>query len=334
MNSKIIISTMLISAVVLVSGCTSPPEPGPLPKPDSIFGTYFTPRDFPDGLFIDENIAEYLQLNRDVGAHVANLRDWENIDEYPELEAAWDKIKQLVRNNGFEYFVHFSPLTPMTREDLAPPPDIKGNSFSDPEVKEAFINKVLELASLGPDVLGIGIEVNILLFLGNQEEYDHFVIVAKEAYDAIKKTYPSQTVTISFFWDLMKREGNFDILEDFKDSLDVYSFTSYPNLFTAGDRADLPDDFYSSIREYLPTERIAISEIGWYSGADGSERLQAAFFGRLPDLLKGLDPEFVTITYLYDVPFSFVNDEKWASMGLIRNDGARKASWDIVKKNP
>jgi hypothetical protein len=50
--------------------------------------------------------------------------------------------------------------------------------------------------------------------------------------------------------------------------------------------------------------------------------------------LEGLNPEFVTITYLYDVPFSFVNDEKWASMSLIRNDGARKASWDVVKNYP
>jgi hypothetical protein len=324
----------MISSVVLVSGCSNPSEPDPLPKPNSMFGTYITPRDFPEGLLIDENVDEYLQLNRDVGAHVANLRDWENIDEYPELEAAWDKIEQLVRNNGFIYFVHFSPLTPMTREDIAPPPDVNGNSFSNPEVKEDFIEKVLELASLGPDVLGIGIEVNILLFHGNQEEYDQYVIVAKETYDAIKKTYPSQTVTISFFWELMKREGNFDILEDFKDSLDVYSFTSYPNLFTVGDPADLPYDFYSSIRDYLPTERIAISEIDWYSGADGSEKLQAAFFKRLPDLLEGLNPEFVTITYLYDVPFSFVNDEKWASMSLIRNDGARKASWDVVKNYP
>lgn len=297
-----------------------------------ILGTYFGPRNFPYSFLNrqEKDINEYFERNGQIGNHVSILYRWDN-DENQILKQLTKEMMQRSKDHGFKFFLHFDPLTGMTHAAAAPPPSVQGKSFADLDVRENFKKTVLELAGWKPDILGIGTEVNLMLWEKNQKDFDSYVSLVKEAYDAVKQKFPSQMITISFSWDIMKKQRNFGILQQFKNSLDIYSFTTYPNVLTAPTPATLPDDFYSSIRNYLPTERIGISEISWYSGDTGSEGLQNEFYKELPVLMKDVRPEYITIFFLFDLPSSFTSDEKFSTGGILKINGTPKQSWQVVK---
>ena len=322
-----IISLIVVVLFVLTRDSDNTDNVQNFPKQKSIFGSYLSPRNFPDSIIRKQkaDIDEYFNLNREVGSHTAILLRW---DDPAGLYKIYDSLMERARKEGFKFYLHWDPLTEMTHAAPAPPKSLGATSFGDPKVREAYIEAVLDLAAKKPDLLGIGTEVNLMLLHGNPAEYEHFKSLAKEAYSAIKAKYPNQLVTISFSWDVVRIYSQYRYLNDFKDSADILSFTTYPNAF------DIPfdrimGDYYSSIRRYLPNEKVAISEIGWYSG--NTPEIQAEFYKRLPNLLKDLKPEFVTQFFMFDLPDKYPVEEKFKSLGFIKSDGQFKPSWEVVK---
>lgn len=123
-------------------------------------------------------------------------------------------------------------------------------------------------------------------------------------------------------------QGQFDVLPLFDGSLDVYSFTTYPSFF--GDPDAIPPDYYKSVRSLLPSRRVGFSEVGWPSGANSSEAEQARYYARLPELLRGIRSEFVTLALLHDVD-AFTGDlAALNTVGVRHRDGRPKQSWEIV----
>jgi len=311
------------------------PQPGgqptstPVSKLNSKMGTYYVPKNFPQSVLLNNTaeIDEYFNATKQVGGHIAVLQRWDE----PNLDSFWQQAQAKAKTLGLKFYLHIDPLTGYTHSGPAVPASVSStNSFSDPTARQAFKNAMLNYASLHPDVLGIGTEVNLMLYHNNPSEFNNYVSLAKETYDAIKQQYPGQTVTISFSWDIMRIFNQYNILAQFKNSADVFSFTTYPNVISAQDPLALPTDFFGSIRAYLPSERVAISEMSWFAGGTGSEDLQKKYYERLPQLLSGLNPEFVTITYLYDLPQSFVPNTEFNSAGMLRADGSLRPSWQAV----
>lgn len=292
-------------------------------------GTYFMPIDFPSSMLYNEEakIKQYYDLNRQIGSHVSVLQRWDDNTEV-FLYRIWDRSK----TEGFKFYLYLDPLTGMTHAKSAPPSSLSGKTFADTELRNAFKQKVLEYAAKKPDVLGIGTEVNLMLFHDNQEEFDNYVSLAKETYDVVKAKYPRQVVTISFSWEIMIIKNQYDILSKFKNSLDLYTFTSYPNIFAANIPSDLKTDFYSKIRTYLPSQKVAISELGWFSAGRSTEEDQAKFIARLPELLKNLKPEYITYFHMFDLSTDITTDPQFNSLGLFHRDGTPKPSWEEMKK--
>ena len=179
-----------------------------------------------------------------------------------------------------------------------------------------------------------GLRPRLTSLAANPSEFASFVTLAHEAYVAVKKKYPAQIVTLSFQWEVMRAHRQFDLLKQFAGSVDVYSFTSYPDAFGDPSKAKLPDDYYSSIRKYLPTERIAIAEIGWSSAPPNSEENQAAFFARLPVFTRGAKFDFVTLALLHDVSLFTGELERLNHVGIRTIDDAPKMSWDVIFSLP
>ncbi len=287
-----------------------------------ILGTAFTPAHFP-GSSIDD-IKNTFALADEVGNHVMLISEW-NSDMDPKNIIL---VRDMTHAQGMQFHFHISPISlENQRRDPAIPKRVGGDSFGDASVRTAFIAHALAMAELKPDVLGLGTEVNLLA--KNPEEFEHYVSLAKETYDAVKKTYPKQTITISFQWDNLRKDDPAKILPLFKDSLDIYSFTTYPYFFYE-DPTEIPKDYYTKIRTYLPTARIGFSEIGWASKGSGSEESQATYYGMLPELMRDTKPEYAIFGMLHDVdvfsfPLSSLN-----SVGLRNNDGTPKESWDAV----
>ena len=294
------------------------------------FGTYFSPRNFPTSFLTqDQNlIDQYFKDTAEIGNHTAFLMRWDE----PELADLTKKIFDQAKNRGLKVHIHLDPLTGWSHAKAAPPKPLDQKSFSDTEVREAFKKRVLEIAAWKPDVLGIGTEVNLMLHEKNEKEFADYVSLSKETYVAIKKAYPKQTVTLSFAWDVMRWDNQYSILSQFKDSVDVYSFTTYPNVLTVPNQVSLQNNFFADIRKYLPNERIAISEIAFFSGGSSSEKIQADYYLALPELLKGVKPEFITQFTMYDFPSSFVSDERFRTLGIRNEDGSEKKVWQVLKQ--
>jgi hypothetical protein len=287
-----------------------------------ILGTAFTPANFPGSSI--EDIKNTFTLADEVGNQVILIGEWDS-DMDPKNIIL---VRDMTHAQGMQFHYHISPISlDNQRRDPAIPKNAGGDSFGDAPVRTAFIAYALAMAELKPDVLGLGTEVDLLA--KNPQEFDQYVSLAKETYDAVKKKYPKQTITISFQWDNLRKEDPAQILPLFKDSLDVYSFTTYPYFFYK-DPAEIPDDYYTAIRTYLPTERIGFSEIGWASKGSGSEETQATYYGMLPDLMRDTKPEYAIFGMLHDINVFGLLLASLNSVGLRNNDGTPKESWNTV----
>ncbi|MFA5990862.1 MAG: hypothetical protein WC794_01280 [Candidatus Doudnabacteria bacterium] len=324
-------ATPPISQIPPTATSTSPiPTSTPPSKLNSIMGSYYVPQNFPQSILQTNNadIDAYFVATKQLGGHISVLQRWDE----PDLDFTWQLAQTKAKALGLKFYLYIDPLTGFTREAPAIPAGISSStSFSDPAVRQAFKTAMLRYASYHPDVLGIGTEVNVLLYHNNQAEFDNYVSLEKETYAAIKQQYPNQVVTVSFSWDIMRIFSQMGALDQFKNSVDIFTFTTYPNVISTTDSANLPADFFSAIRTYLPSARIGFAEMSWYAGGNSSEDAQKKYYQRLPELLTGLNPEFITITYLYDLPSSFTTDTQFNSAGLLHIDGSAKPAWQIVK---
>ncbi len=289
---------------------------------NTILGTAFTPAHFPGSSA--EDVKDTFRLANELGNHVILISEWDSDMDPNNIKI----VRDFTHAQGMKFHLHISPISlDNQRQDPAIPKRAGGDSFGNASVRTAFIAHALSMAELKPDVLALGTEVDLLA--KNTKEFDQYVSLAKETYDAVKKKYPSQTITISFQWDNLRKADPAKILPLFKDSLDIYSFTTYPYFFYK-DPVEIPKDYYTAIRTYLPTERLGFSEIGWASKGSGSEETQATYYGMLPELMRETKPEYAIFGMLHDVDvFGFLL-ASLNSVGLRDNDGTPKKSWDTV----
>lgn len=183
--------------------------------------------------------------------------------------------------------------------------------------------------------LGIGVEVN-LLFRQSPTEFNQFVNLFKQAYEAAKKVSPQTKIFTVFQLEQLKglRGGLFggkentadtdwNLIDSFSEA-DMVGFTSYPCLVFK-DPTDIPNNYYSEIRSHT-SKGVIFSEIGWFrngpQGWDSSADEQAHFITKFNDLTKTLDPKVKIWSFLYDqqapIPFD--------SMGLLSTSQMTSAS--------
>jgi hypothetical protein len=315
-----------IFALMLIGGGSMELAHGASAK-DTIVGVALSPAHFPN--FSDHDFDIFFEQAAQIGSHVTWIFEWESLTPMLSLHVIHDKATK----KGLKLHLDLSPLALFGgRKNPAVSKSVGGNSFGDPIVRRAYIDAVLEIAALRPDYLGLATEVNLLA--QNPSEFASFASLAHEAYAAVKKKYPEQTVTLSFQWEMMRAHQQFDMLRQFANSVDVYSFTSYPDAFGDPSKANVPGDYYSSVRKYLPTQRVGISEIGWSSAPPGDEAGQAAFFARLPERTQGARFEFVTLALLHDVSLFTGEIERLNHVGIRTIDDAPKKSWDVMLNLP
>ncbi len=323
-----ILAIALLLVTVSVTLCTqktSPSDGQNVPDPGSakatILGFAVSPAHMPNPG--DQDITNFYNLAAGSGSHVTLITEWKDGMPVSTIKILVEKA----RAKGLGFHLYLSPIAlDGGRKTPAIPASVGGTSFADEKVRAAFKARALELAALKPDYLGLGTEVNFLA--DNPAEYAAYVSLTRETYGAIKEKYPSQAVTISFQWDQMLINKKFGPLDDFKNSLDVYSFTTYPSIF--GDPAKIPAEYYSCVRKLLPTQRLGFSEVGWNSKAGSNEDLQAKYYGMLPALMKDAKPEYVTMALMHDVSLFGPGMDALNSVGARNTDGTPKKSWAVV----
>ena len=210
-------------------------------------------------------------------------------------------------------------------------------TFAEPAVRAGFLDQLACLASLEPDYLVLGPELNFV-YVFDRAEWETFLPVYREGYRLVKALSPKTQVGISYQYDGMLRDrvvhqddwGYIGTVgpADFIALTSYYGFSEerfleFPEPFL------IPDDYYRPIREVLGEETpIIFSEIGWSSFFASGEVTQAEFVKRMPILLRDVRPDHVTWALLHDVSYFEGPGQSLNQSGLLDRTGNPKPAWE------
>jgi hypothetical protein len=256
--------------------------------------------------------------------------------------------KRLAEENGLGIFTAVDPLDPADRGRLASPPDdLADAGFGDSRVRSAFIAYAQYLAlNLKPRYMALGMEVD-LYEAARPDDFDNFVSLYFEAYDAVKDISPETLVFPTFQMEAIQNllsppgqagqpglPNRWDLVLRFEPKVDILAVTTYPS-FAFKTPNDIPADYYDQLRRYSDAP-IAIAAAGYSSGPgreginEGTEEEQAAFLGRLLQDAQRLEMAFVVWFASTDPAFVQAPPlDLLQYIGLRRADGSAKPAWQV-----
>ena len=229
------------------------------------------------------------------------------------------------------------------RSRLAALPDeLAGSGFDNADVRAAFLSYAKYVAlNYQPDYLALGVEMN-MYYEHEPEDFDNFVSLYFEAYDAVKEVSQDTLVFPTFQMEELQsllpsgeiHPPQWHLFRRFEPKLDLLAISTYPS-FAFETPTDIPDDYYEQLGRY--TDRpIVIAEMGYSSGPcrqginDGTESEQKDFLRRILLRAEAMDMPFLVWFAGWDPAFATDPPlDLFQHIGLIRPDGTKKPSWFV-----
>ncbi|MBI5355407.1 MAG: hypothetical protein HZB68_03030 [Candidatus Aenigmarchaeota archaeon] len=324
---------LFLLAIILVAGCaqqkasttTTLFQSGNAPQGNTLTGPFkgvsFSPKSFGA-----EDFVQFFATAKETGNMVTWAGDWNQLGD---ATSAPYSIAQLSRSNGIEPLAIASYYSQGEGRMLRQLTD---------EARKNYIEYAARFAEkYKPKYLAFGIEVNIMREK-SPEDFEAFVSLFPDVYDAVKAKSPETTVFTIFQLERIKgmkgglfggkndpSKTEWDILEKFPKA-DLVGFTTYPGL-VYGSPSNLKDDYYSEIKSHV-SKPVAFTEIGWHSAAspygwESSESEQADFVKAFFNLTGSLDTKIAIWSFAYDPD----TKDPFKGIGLITKDGKKKLSW-------
>jgi len=250
--------------------------------------------------------------------------------------------KELAEQHDLDLFVAIDAVDTSESGLASLPADVRGGGFTNDAVRQAFVAYAQYVAvNYQPQYLALGVEVNSYQ-RNSPEDFDQFVTLYSEAYDAVKESSPDTLVFPTFQLEEMAgrlpaddpQEPQWYLIRRFEPKLDLLVVSSYPSLVFS-DPADMPNDYFTQITSH--TERpIAIAEMGFATETDAngeggeSELRQASFLQQALEDAQRLQMPLV-IWFVGQDP-SFTGEPPFSQLqhiGLLRADGSEKAAWSV-----
>jgi hypothetical protein len=210
------------------------------------------------------------------------------------------------------------------------------------ELRQLWIEQAVNISrDYHPKYICIGNEVDTYYWNCSQEDFDNYVRLVSETYEAIKTVSPETKVFVVFRLDTIDSYDGWFLIEKInKDKIDLFGFTSYPYMLGYPGPAlyekpeDMPSDYYTRIMNYTGDKPIVFSEIGWTSSEllrGGSEQEQVEFLLWFLEHTKGMPLEIVSWLCLYDTRImeeeTDLNAKPNDFAGLRYKNGTEKAVW-------
>lgn len=278
---------LVLALATLLSGCggddTNAP---PLDPPGPLTGVSFSPRSF-----TIEGITDFIDRAHETGSVVSWAGAWSELDVSSAAPAV---VAEIARSEGFIPLVETAFYNAMTGRLILP---------LSPSVRADYKRRAVAYAdSAQPLYLALGVEVNLVAD-ALPADFELFVTLFNETYDAVKAVSPSTQVFTIYQLEQMKglRGGLFggtndtttarwDLLDRFAKS-DLIGFTTYPGLIYKNP-SEIPADYYAEIATRT-SKRVAFTELGWHVSAtipewESDEAEQAAFVARFFELAAPL----------------------------------------------
>ncbi len=225
------------------------------------------------------------------------------------------------------------------------PEELLGASFADDTVRDALTTYAQYVAvNYKPAYLALGVEVN-RLEKQDSDDFDQFVTLYKETYDAIKELSADTLVFPTFQLEELAGllpvdqpdEPQWELIEPFAPRADLVAVSTYPGVaFPSPDQ--IPSDYFAQLGAYSDRP-IAIADTGYSSepmaddSNDGTEAEQESFLRRALSDADALDMPLVVWfvgqdpTFTGEPPFDLVQH-----IGLLRPDGTQKPAWAVWSK--
>ena len=230
-----------------------------------------------------------------VSGHGSYMWEWKSGDTgFSTMQT----VVSLYRALGLKVFLQLS----IAGVGQVAPPDNLPQSFSDPTVRQRFLDDVAKVANLKPDYLNIGAEVNFIYYF-NPSEFPQYVSLYQQAYNEVKSISPNTQVGVSYHLDLFFSDNEFNLIPALGPQ-DFIAFTTYPAWTVYQGYYPAPDQmataYYDRIRLVIPSTPIIFSEVGWPSAGLGSESDQDRFVRSLPRYFANVKPVLVTFAMEHD----------------------------------
>ena len=269
-----------------------------------------------------EKIAEAYSVASETGdvVSLSQKLGWNSNDKVEDYQ----NDVNLARSNNLKVFVSIDVLTDDRTGIGNLPAGWESRNFSDNELRTAFIDEAKAVASTySPDYLMLGIEINGYK-LSEAADYSNFVTLYNETYDEIKSISQEIKVGITFQYETIITNVQWDIISGYVGKADMICFTTYPIIAGYSNLLDLPENYYTPLKNYESTADIVFSEVGWTGGDTVStESEQAEFIDKFFELTDDIDKIIIIWSLLHDWPGGGVFEK----MGLIDNTGRKKSSY-------
>jgi hypothetical protein len=219
---------------------------------------------------------------------------------------------------------------------LVVPPDLPATTtLANPEFRRRWITEVTRIAAdFQPAYFSLGNEIDSFYHYddGKAKDFENYVTLVAESYDAIKKVSPQTKVMVIFRYVEMAAKNGYHLIEKFdQEKIDVFGFTTYPRVASP---ADIPAGYYQPIVQRTGDVPVAFTEIGWPTGpgdAEGKQH-QADFLLWFLRETKEMNLEMVVWTFLHDLAPPDKKGPRSSHCGLFDYYGQPKPAWSIWQR--
>jgi len=222
---------------------------------------------------------------------------------------------------------------------LVVPPDLPASTtMADPAFRRRWLEHVLRIArEFRPAYFSLGNEIDSFYHYGpaQQHDFDNYATLVTESYDAVKAVSPQTRVMVIFRYEEMVARKGFDLIKKFDPKkMDLFGFTTYPDLQKFASPAAIPRDYYRPIAERVGQAPVAFTEIAWPTvpGDAQGETHQAEFLRWFLQETKTMNLEMVIWPFLHDLAPAEKKAIRSSYLGLFDYYGRPKQAWSLWQK--
>lgn len=270
--------------------------------------------------------------------------EWEGFYARPSLEQRKAMLRMYAQRHLTPIFnVNFWSIFPEPGKGLALklvlPADLPPETtMASAAFRQRWLAHVTRIArEFQPAYFSLGNEIDSFYHYGpaQRQDFDNYASLVAESFATIKAVSPQTRVMVIFRYEEMAAKNGFDVIKKFNPrKLDLFGFTTYPDLQKFRSPADIPRDHYRPIAERVGSVPVAFTEIGWATmpGDAEGEAHQAEFLRWFLCETKSLNVEMVIWPFLHDLAPPEKKARRSSYLGLCDYYGKAKPAWTLWQK--